>query len=676
MTRAAVLWFGLRIFSTESSRTAVPPFGRMGVDMKRPGKFLLAFSLLFVPGVPAQTPPATPLLQIDLKAATVPSSPLLHGLMTEEINFSYDGGLYGELIRNRAFRNDEKGPVNWELVKAPGAEAEMALTEKKPLTDRLPVSLEVKVKAAASGQRVAIANEGYWGIPVKPATTYHASFYVKGGSDRTNQFAGKLTVSLESSDGATVYARGETPAVNARWQKIEVPLTTAAEAPITSACKFVISTETPGTLWLSLVSLFPPTYKGRANGNRPDIMEKLAAMKPKFLRFPGGNYVEGDKLWERFDWKATRGPLPFRPGHRSCWGYRSTDGLGLLEFMEWCEDLDMEAVLAVFAGYSLAQQPVEPGPLLDFYVQEALEEVEYLTGDAQKTYWGAQRAKDGHPKPFALRYIEVGNEDSFDRSRSYDERFAQFFDAFKARYPKLQLIATMRVKSRVPEVIDDHFYRRAEIFFNDLHHYDNADRKGPKIFVGEWATREGSPTPNFNAALGDAAWMTAMERNSDIVIMQAYAPLFVNVNPGGMQWKTDLIGYDGLSSYGSPAYWAQVMFSNHRGDAIVKAAWQEPPAQVLPYSVTRDTKTGRVFIKLVNRAAAAQPIHVRLQGARAVAPEGEAVLLSAKDPTDTNSITEPDKIRPVTSKIGYCTDDFTYSLAPYSITILKLNVKP
>ena len=185
-----------------------------------------------------------------------------------------------------------------------------------------------------------------------------------------------------------------------------------------------------------------------------------------------------------------------------------------------------------------------------------------MTGGASTT-WGARRAKDGHPAPFKLEYVEVGNEDQFDRQTgSYDGRFAQFFDAIKAKYPKLNVITTARVTTRTPDVLDEHYYRRSEDeMASHAHDYDTRQRTGPKIFVGEWATRVGAPTPNMSGALGDAAWMTGMERNSDLVIMESYAPLFVNVNKGAMQWPTDLIGFDAMGSYGSPAYYAQQMFS-------------------------------------------------------------------------------------------------------------------
>ena len=293
----------------------------------------------------------------------------------------------------------------------------------------------------------------------------------------------------------------------------------------------MISAAHLGKVWFSLVSLFPPTYNNRTNGNRIDLMRKLADMHPAFLRLPGGNYLEGDTIAERFDWKKTLGDIALRPGHRCCWNYPSSDGMGLLEYLQWCEDLHMEPVLAVYAGYSLRGEHVDPGKALEPFVAEALDEIEYVTGDPS-TAWGEHRARDGHPEPFKLRYVEIGNEDQFDRSRSYDGRFAQFYDAIKAKYPALQIIATIPVKTRRPDVVDDHYYRSARDMARDAHHYDKYNRSGPKIFVGEWASTEGSPTPTLQAALGDAAWLTGLERNADIVLLSCYAPLLVNVNPG------------------------------------------------------------------------------------------------------------------------------------------------
>jgi alpha-N-arabinofuranosidase len=305
-------------------------------------------------------------------------------------------------------------------------------------------------------------------------------------------------------------------------------------------------------------------------------------------------------------------------------------------------------------------------------VQDALDEIEYVTGGADSK-WGAERIKDGHPAPFPLHYVEVGNEDQFDHSHSYDGRFAQFFHAIKQRYPNLQVIATTPVKGVTPDVLDEHFYMSARESFSQAHHYDAYDRKGPKIFVGEWATREGDPTPNLQAALADAAWLTGLERNSDLIIMASYAPLFVNVNPGGMQWATDLIGYDALSSYGSPSYWTQVMFSSHLGTEVVASTLDNAPARVYA-SVTRDNAKHKLFVKVVNATSTAQPLAIALTGvANKVAPLATLTTMSGKTPNATNSITHPDAVKPVTHSVAIAGPKFTQTFAPYSVNVLELN---
>jgi len=643
---------------------------------------------------------STPVLQIDAGKVTGNVSSALYGLMTEEINYSYEGGLYGELIRNRTFKANAQSPVFWNAV----GDAAISLDTNQPLNSALNVSLKLNTSNASKTSPVGIANGGFWGIPVRPNTTYRASFYAKA-----KHFKGPLTIALESAAGKNVFATATVPKISGKWEKYEITLVTG-DVPTSKENKLVISTTKPGTwwskhgtVWFQQVSLFPPTYHNRPNGTRPDLMQLLADMHPAFLRFPGGNYVEGSTVSERFNWKETIGDISQRPGHRSPWGYWSTDGFGLLEFLEWCQDLHMQPVLAVYAGYSLRQQHIDPGPKLEPYVQDALDEIEYITGDAT-TKWGAQRAKDGHPAPFTLNYVEIGNEDEFDRSHSYDGRFAQFFDAIKAKYPKLQIIATAGVKSRVPDLIDEHYYPDStEAMEAQSHMYDDHPRIGPKVFVGEWATRVGWPTPNMAGALGDAAWMTGLERNSDLVVMASYAPLLVNVSKlsgpdRSMQWRTDLIGYDALCSYGSPAYYAQVMFSTHHGNEILATGsqniptrdWQpptrwhngveqlRPPVQQLRqifFDATRDSGSGTIYLKVVNELGTPQPVKIEISGVTTVEPEGTAVVLKADSPNDTNSIDKPTNIAPVTETVDGLGTDFTREFPPYSITIFELKTK-
>jgi alpha-N-arabinofuranosidase len=401
-------------------------------------------------------------------------------------------------------------------------------------------------------------------------------------------------------------------------------------------------------------------------------MEKRGAMHPPFLRFPGGNYLEGNHIDERFDWKKTIGPMVDRPTHPSPWNYHSSDGMGLLEFLEWCEDLKMNPVLAVYAGYSLMGEHVNPGADLGPYVQDAMDELEYVMGSAD-TKWGAERVKDGHPEPFKLTYVEIGNEDQFDRSGSYEERYAQFYNAIKAKYPELELIATTPIKNMKPDVQDDHYYVRATQNFHDAHHYDTVDRNGPKIFVGEWATREGSPTPNMGAALGDAAWMTGLERNSDLIVMASYAPLLVNVNPGGMQWETDLIGYDTLKSYGSPAYYAQVMFGSYLGDHTLGSKLEGAGPKFF-YSITGNAAKKRLYLKLVNGESVAQPVDIDLAGAK-VALTAKLVTLSAHDTQATNSIDHPEQIVPVVSAAHVVSGHVHHVMPGFSIQMIEFELQ-
>jgi alpha-N-arabinofuranosidase len=532
----------------------------------------------------------------------------------------------------------------------------------------LPASEKMTVTQADAANAYGLRNRGWWGVPLRANTLYAGSVYAK--ADKDGMGAG-LKVSLIANDTGKVLASAKLPALTGDWKKYDFTMKTGGDVPPTANNQIVVSVDKPGTVWLQLLSVFGPTYKSRANGNRIDLMELMAAMHPQFLRFPGGNYLEGNTITERFDWKKTIGPLVDRPGHQSPWRYHSSDGMGLLEFLGWCEDLKMQPVLAVYAGYSLQQEVVKPGADLEPYVQDALDEIEYVTGDVA-TKWGGQRAKDGHPAPFALNYVEIGNEDNFDRTRSYDGRYAQFYDAIKKKYPALELIATTKVNGHVMDVLDDHYYRRAEQFFGDVHHYDETDRNGPKIFVGEWATREGTPTPYMGAALGDAAWMTGMERNSDVIILASYAPLFVNVNPGGMQWQSDLIGYDANSAYGSPSYYAQMMFASHIGTEILGADLQGAGDRVF-YSVTRDAAKGVVYVKLVNASSAKQEVKISLAGAN-VKGSAKLISLSAATTAATNSIADPKRVVPVESTVK-AGKEFTRTLPGYSVEVLELGVK-
>ena len=603
-------------------------------------------------------------LTVDTTASVSPVSPTLYGLMTEEINYSYDGGLYAEMVNNRTFSNRWPRFEHWTLVTKGDAQASLDADESGP-SAALARSMKLTITAASAASEAGVGNSGYWGMAVRPETTYSGSFYAKA------QGVGTAHARLISDTTGAVLAEAAIPVTDGDWQLYTYTMKSGKVAA-SSTNHLEITFSQPGTISLQLVSLFPPTFNNRANGNRPDLMELLAGMHPHFLRLPGGNYLEGDTIAERFDWKKTIGPLVDRPTHRSPWNYESSDGLGLLEYLEWCEDLKIEPVLAVYAGYSLHGEYVTPGADLDPYVQDALDEIEYVTGGTD-TKWGAERAKDGHPAPFPLHYIEIGNEDWFDKSGSYDGRFAQIATAIRAKYAQqYMLIATTPVKTVAPDVVDDHYYETPEQMFALVHKYDKADRSGPKVFVGEWATRTGSPTPDFGAALGDAAWMTSLERNSDLIVMASYAPLFTNVNPGGMQWATDLIGYDALRSYGSPSYWAQVLFAGHVGDHTVQSAASGVNPRFFS-SATVSSSEKILHLKLVNASDTAQALSIDLKGAAA----GEATLYTLHGATrwSTNTIEQPDTIHPIQSTLAVTAKAWSHTVPGNTIEVIDVPLR-
>jgi alpha-N-arabinofuranosidase len=521
------------------------------------------------------------------------------------------------------------------------------------------------VAKADATNPAGVLNEGWWGMPLTPNTTYTGSLYAKTDSNAT----GPVTISLINDNSGEIVAATSSGPLTPDWSRYEFSLKTGdIAASVENHLRLSIAH--PGTLWLDLVSLFPPTYKDRINGNREDLMQKLAAMNPAFLRLPGGNYLEGNDIQDRYPWKETLGASVNRPTHPSPWGYQSSDGLGFLEFLEWCDDLQMQPVLAIYAGYSLKGAHINPGPYLTPFIDDALDEIEFVTGDAT-TKWGAVRAKLGHPAPFRLTYVEIGNEDFFDTSGSYEGRYAQFANAIKLKYPHLQLIATAPLKDSRPDVLDEHFYKQAAEMFKMANHYDTRDRSGPKIFVGEWATREGSPTTNLGAALGDAAWMTGLERNSDLIVMSAYAPLFVNVNPGGMQWQSDLIGYNASSSYGSPSYYAQVLFARHLGTWVPSSTLTGASDRVFS-SVTNDPVKGTIDLKLVNATSVPQTIQINISGAKSVDRNALLITLAGHTTAETNTIDNPERIVPHTAAITTAGNSFSHSIPAYSIEVLEL----
>ncbi len=546
--------------------------------------------LLSGSGVARTQAAATVTIQAQPGAAV---SSNLFGIFFEEINFAGDGGIYGELVRNRSFA-ESADPDFWTLATTGTAAGTMRVDPSVPLNPNHLNSLQLS-KTSGSGM-VSAVNGGYWGIPLKAGATYDLNFYARGAAG----FSGSIIVRLQDASGSSVYGQFAASGLSTNWQKFSASL--VANTSDTKA-QLALSISSNGTVWLGEVSLFPhETFNVRANGLRPDLAAMLAALHPSFMRYPGGNFIESWNVTNAVRWKKTIGDPAARPGHlNDSWGYWSTDGYGLDEAFRQCEDLGMQLLYGLNSGLCLGYNgsPNNTVPLdqMGPWVQDALDLIQYANGDTNTT-WGAVRAANGHPAPYHLQYVEIGNESG---GSLYDERYALFYDAIKFHYPDVHVVASEAIgnlgapATRPAEMVDEHYYTDPATFISLAHHYDSYSRGGPKVFVGEYAVWSGFGTyGNLAAALGEATFMTGLERNSDIVTMASYAPLFGNVN--GLQWRPDLIYYDNSQVFGTPSYYVQKMFSNNRGDAVL------PVSVIAPATTTNPPPQGAIGVGTWNTA--------------------------------------------------------------------------
>ncbi len=516
----------------------------------------LLASLVLLAASPLPAAPATLTVEVDKPGAKV--SPTLWGIFFEDINLSADGGIYPELVRNRSFEDSEK-PEHWTLANPGDGKSEMAIDSNKPLNPMNRRSLRVRVNGA-----VSIGNDGYWGMSLVKGESYG----VRLAARAADGFTGALTVLLESKSGHEL-AKGEITGLTGQWKYFMLDLTASDTDP---KAKLSLAAAGSGTLWLDMVSVMPgKTWKD--HGLRPDLCEMLAGLKPAFMRFPGGCWVEGDDMAHMYHWKNTIGDIACRQPLYNIWAYYATHGLGYHEYLQLAEDLGAEPLFCINVGMS--HREIIPLDQMGPWVQDALDAIEYANGPTN-SLWGGLRAKNGHPAPFNLKYLEIGNENG---GPAYHERWELFHKAMKAKYPEVQLVANVwggYPRNITPEIIDEHYYNNPEFFMRQASRYDKYDRNGPKVFVGEYAVTSGAGLGNLRGAIGEAAFMTGMERNSDVVIMAAYAPLFVNVNH--KRWPINLINFDSSRAFGLPSYYVQQLFSQHRGDMVLPIAVDAPPA--------------------------------------------------------------------------------------------------
>ncbi len=489
-------------------------------------------------------------------------SSTLWGIFFEDINLSADGGIYPELVRNRSFEDSDR-PEYWQLS---GGQSMMAIDDSRPLNTFNPHCLRIDANGAFT-----LENDGYWGMNIVQGDGYT----FQAAARTADGFAGPIDVKIVSSTGA-VLAAGSISNLTSRWEYHSLDLTASGGDP---QAKVEISGNGDGALFLDMVSLMPQKT-WHDDGLRVDLCESLDALHPSFMRFPGGNWIEGDDLAHMYHWKATIGPIDSRTPLWNTWGYNTTQGLGFEEYLQLCEDLGAEPLFAINCGMSLNDSV--PLGRMGQWVQDALDAIQYANGPTN-TVWGAIRAEDGHPEPFHLKYMEIGNENG---GRAYWQRWALLANAIRREYPDMKLIMTTSLSgypyppNPKPDIVDEHYYESPESFMRRASQYDSYDRNGPKIFVGEYAVTQGAGHGNLRAAVGEAAFMTGIERNSDVVVMASYAPLFVNVHHRA--WNPDLISFDSSRWFGSPSYYVQQMFSNNRGDVTLPVTVEsskvvEPP---------------------------------------------------------------------------------------------------
>lgn len=499
------------------------------------------------------------------------TSPYQYGLFFEEINHAGEGGLYAELVKNRSF---EDGTEGWQTING----ATMSVTDTGLLNKVQGHALTVAVKGASASAPKGIVNNGYWGMALRNDSAYTLSLWLKGSKALNNHLVARLVNEAGTTIGEATLA-GDVNLYS--WTKLTTTIT--AHADVAKGSLQLLATA-DGSMTVDVVSLFPATWKGRANGLRPDLAQLLADTHPTFLRFPGGCYVEGQGGYDNaFQWKKTIGPIEQRPGHwNRNWGYWSSDGLGFDEYLQLCEDLGAAPLFVVNVGlghgFTLSLDDTKA------LVQDCLDAIEYANGDASTT-WGAKRVANGHAAPYHLKFIEIGNEnyqaDANAQSNEYAERYKMFYNAIKAKYPDIVCIGNVEAwgtdspswrNANPVELVDEHYYRNADWMIANYNKYDNVSRS-IGIYNGEYAANGGSygKYGNLSSALGEAVYMLGMERNSDVCRMASFAPIFTHEsNP---TWAYDMIHFDADKNFVTPSYYVQKLMGNNLGTQNLK--WTE-----------------------------------------------------------------------------------------------------
>jgi len=634
-------------------------------------------------------------LTVDMSETIAPIQPTMYGIFFEDINFAADGGLYAEMIKNRSFEftipmmgwsqpNSDRHSYN--------NESGYALPVKYFEGEGNLNFLRVQVKNAKGYE---LHNEGFRGMGIKEGDTYRFTFDAK----QMEGAVSAVKAELLDEKGNTI-AEASIPVSGSEWTNYKaeiVPNKTVMKGSLK------LTFEGNGELGLDMISLFPTdTWNGRENGLRKDLVQLLYDLDPGFLRFPGGCIVEGRTLARRYQWKKTVGPVDERPSlvnrwntefdHRLTPDYYQSFGLGFFEYFQLSEDLGAEPLPILSCGIACQFNTGELVPMdeLDPYVQDALDLIEFANGSTD-TPWGKVRADMGHPEPFNMKYIGVGNEQW---GPEYIERYKGFNEAIAEKYPEIIIVSgsgpfpdgdyfeygMKELKEIGAEIIDEHYYRSPEWFRENATRYDSYDRNGPKIFAGEYAAQSvaiASPDNknNWETALSEAAFMTGLERNAEVVQLTSYAPLMAHAE--GWQWTPDMIWFNNLESYGTPNYYVQKLYSTNKGTDLISVTQNGKDLvgqDELYASATLDSEAKEVVVKVVNTSSDAQEIQLNFKG-KSIKNKGKVIVLKEENLTQENSFDAQEAISPSTEEVKVKGDSASYEVAPYSLNIIRIPVK-
>ena len=636
-------------------------------------------------------------IQVDQPGARI--NPRMWGLFYEDINFAADGGLYAELVKNRSFEFDE--PLRgWRVLSEEGAEGRTYAVhnESRPRNPRV-----LRIEIDQQGRGFGLHNEGFRGMGVKQGVPCHLSLEIR----RVKGNVTGLRAELMGSDESVLAETGIT-GLTEQWQTLTaqlLPKQTDAKASLN------IWFQGEGSIEIDMVSLFPSdTYKGRENGLRADLVQMLADLEPGFLRFPGGCIVEGFDLAQRYQWKNTVGDLNERVVGMNRWNnefssratpdYFQSFGLGFYEYFLLAEDLGAEPMPIINCGMACQFNTGELVPVdgMGPYIQDALDLIEFANGPVTSK-WGKLRADMGHPEPFNMKMLGVGNEQW---GPQYIERYIPFAEAIKARYPEIELVAATGSDARFfpngqaeieylwqqwrklkPAWVDEHYYRDPNWFLDNADYYDDFSRKDPPVLVSEYAAHSnnrvaGRRKNDWGSALAEAAAMTGFERNADVVGMASYAPLFAHAE--AWQWSPNLIWFDNLRVNGTANYYVQQAFSTNRGDVVLPTQLDGAPTAEnerprLYASAVLDQEAREVVVKLVNVTDQEQVVAMDLAGAKRRGKNIKVTVLHADDLADENTLDEPGRIVPQESTVSISAATFDYGVQPYSLTLLRIPVK-